>query len=157
MILAEETKDENLRELLTQHWEHCRHMENERTWFLVSYIIGMSTLLGQTADQTNALKWVLPVAILPTIVGLVLSIRWGQAFETHREQFDAIIPLLGVPPIKVDGKEDKPDMVVKAGKFYKKFPTRYWFNMFYGISLVGLVVGSILVNILPAAAKQFWN
>jgi hypothetical protein len=149
---AKEIKAENIREVLRQHGAHGRHVENERTWFLVSYLIGISTLLGQTADQTNVLKWVLPVAILPTVVGLVLSIRWGQTFEHHREQFDAIIPLLGVPPIKVDGKEDKPDMVIKTGWFYKKFPTRFWFNMFYSITLIGLVVGSILVNILPAAA-----
>jgi hypothetical protein len=80
-----------LRELLRQHWEHARHIEHERTWYLVSYLIGIGSLIGGAfaSDNGDALKWVIPVSMLPTILGFILSIRWGDTFEEHRNRVDS--------------------------------------------------------------------
>ena len=96
MSHAKETKAANIRALIQLHGEHSRHIENERTWYLVSYMIGIGTLLSQTAANKDVLKWILPVLLVPTAVGLALCVRWSKAFDIHKNIIDELVVQLGI-------------------------------------------------------------
>jgi len=130
MSQQESEKAENLRELLRQHWLHCRHLESERAWFMSVYaaITGAMLTYLFTADMMRL--WPLIFLIFLTAVGLLLNIRWMQAFEHHRRLVKETASKIGVTA-EVD---------VPAKHIWKILRTRYLFPSFYCIILIGLIV-----------------
>ena len=153
----ENEKAENLRELLRQHWLHCRHLESERAWFMSVYAAitgGMFSFMAYTGLQTS---WPLYFLIGLTFFGFFHTIRWTYAFECHRKKVNelawivwldsgvevksALDPTMEIPPMRII-----PDS--RCGKKINElFRTRYWFPLFYFFILVGLAILSCVAGL----------
>jgi hypothetical protein len=94
-----EQTQENLRKLLEQHWEHCRHLEVERSHFMLSYavvvgsvIVGFSGFIirGGVADVANN------VTISVNNVTILVNNMAGLANNTtgveYLEQLGILLP-----------------------------------------------------------------
>ena len=140
-------KSENLRELLRQHWLHCRHLESERAWFMSVYaaIIGgvaAFVTFGSTGDSSVGIEgiglhmwWLVCFLVILTFVGFFLTIRWTHAFESHRVKVNKISrvlwstaevdisldPTMNIPPLHIF-----PDIPYNASfPWYKKIYSRF--------------------------------
>lgn len=137
MSQQENEKAENLRELLRQHWLHCRHLENERTVFLIAYIGSIASILGFVFFKTG-LEWTIAVPILLTVLALLLTKRWSDAFEHHRKTVSELTKILwlesaGEAPLD-------PTMNITARNIYRVFKTRHMFYSFYLVILGALII-----------------
>lgn len=137
MSQQENEKAENLRELLRQHWLHCRHLENERTVFLIAYIGSIASILGFVSFKTG-LEWTIVVPILLTVLALLLTKRWSDAFEQHRKTVSELTKILWrefavEPPLD-------PTMNITARNIYRVFKTRHMFYSFYFVILGALII-----------------
>lgn len=148
-------KVENLRQLLEQHWMQCRHIENERSSYLIYGAVtgGISAFaylnLNTTAPSNYLLFYfVLSFLIIVNYFGFLLTLRWIYGFEYHRQQVNSIIEKLLDSSPEYENK--KPDMTVPAILFLPEhiitstgydtfnetisgffFGTRYLFPLFY--------------------------
>lgn len=134
---------ENLGKLLEQHWDHCRHLENERTGLFIGYVGSMVAILGSlylakvgVFTIVNPLgRWIMIIPLIFTLLCFSLTWRWGQSFEKHRRVVNAIIWNLEVGKIiNKDGKEvpkQDMDMDIPTNWFFHLFRTRWLFNSFY--------------------------
>ena len=128
---------ENVRKLLEQHWLHCRHLETERTWFLLAYIGSIASIVGLMYFRTG-LKWLIIIPIVLTLLGLLLTKRWSDAFEKHRRSVNTLI---GKLQLKSNEKETMDlTMDVPASPLFKLFRTRRLFYLFYLLMLIALIV-----------------
>lgn len=94
-------KVENLRVLLEQHWDHCRHLESERSWFMNAYaavIGGVSAfIIGRGVEDLAKLESLLTFKFLVafligfTFFGFFHTVRWTYAFECHRQRVNKLI------------------------------------------------------------------
>jgi len=120
--------DENWRSLFAQHWLHCRHIESERAWFMSVYaaIVGgiVAYVFGKEASDWKPLVFVLVL----TVVGLLINIRWSQAYEHHRKEIKNTAKQLGICA-----------NVVVPWKF-RFLRTGYLFPTFYGLIVVMILV-----------------
>lgn len=165
MSQQENEKAESLRELLRQHWQHSRHIESERAWFMSVYAAitgGMFAFIAYTGAQN---WWPLYFIIVLTFVGFVLTIRWTYAFECLREKVNKLASIVWLESsVKelLDPTMDIPAMhIFPQGICVKKvlgflprivnelFRIRYWFALFYFFVLIGLVVALFLVADSP--------
>jgi len=159
----EREEAENLRELLRQHWLHCRHLESERAWFMSVYAAitgGMFAFMAYSSgslDNTEPQSWwPLYFLIMLTFFGFVLTIRWTYVFEYHRKVVNELARVLGLKSgvkLSLEPTMDSPVMRILPksirGKripcclhrlIDKLFRTRYWFPLFYFIILIGLAI-----------------
>ncbi len=123
-------KDANLRTLLEQHWLHCRHLESERAWFMSVYAAITGGMLTYIFTSDTIQLWPLSFLIFLTFVGLLLNLRWIQAFEHHRRMTKETASKLGITA-EVD---------VPARHIWRILRTRFLFPSFYFIILVGLII-----------------
>jgi hypothetical protein len=125
----QEEKNKTLRELLRQHWLHCRHIETERAWFMNVFAIVTGGIIAYAFKDSKIELWPIYFLIAFTVIGLLLNIRWKQAFNHHRDKVKATVRKLGirgivwVPPAKC-----------------KILSTGYFFIYFYAIILIGLII-----------------
>src|SRR4030042_5583339 len=167
MSKQQDERTENLRELLRQHWNHCRHLESERAWFMNAYAIvvggAMAFLIGMGVEDvatlpSNRLFQIFIVFLIGlTFFGFFHTMRWTYAFECHRIKvntltriiwgeggFNARVPLdptMVIPPMEI------------PPKFIKGFfRTRHWFSLFYFFILIGLLV---ICSFLEATSPKF--
>ena len=175
MPQQDERRAGNLRELLEQHWLHCRHLENERAWFLniyglvmagvLTYITYMEDISSPTSLHFHLLFNFL---VILTFVGFFLTSRWVYAFECHREKVNILAKILWTesgftsaldPTMNISSIDVIPEFR-KGGKpwqWFRKFVneilrTRYWFPLFYFIILLGFVIFSFLAH-YPSLSK----
>ena len=138
-------RDANLRTLLEQHWLHCRHLENERTAFLLAYIGSVASILGFVSFRTG-LAWTIMIPTLLTLLALLLCKRWSDAFEQHRgvvnKLMDTVGSESGVGLLSTT-------MTIHARGIFKIVKTRHIFYLFYLVILVALVVLCVLSWIQP--------
>ena len=127
---------ENVRKLLEQHWIHCRHLESERTWFLLAYIGSIASIVGLIYFRTE-LKWLIVIPILLTLLGFLLTKRWSDAFEKHRSSVNALISMLQLKSDKSESVDLTMD--VPASPLFKLFRTRRLFYLFYLLMLIALI------------------
>jgi len=94
-------KVENLRLLLQQHWDHCRHLESERSWFMNAYavviggvsafIIGMRVEDLAELESSSTFKFLVASLIVFTFFGFFYTVRWTYAFECHQERVNKLV------------------------------------------------------------------
>jgi len=126
----EKADPETYRELLRQHWLHCRHIESERAWFMSVYAAIIGGVLSFTfADGVHEI-WPLAFLIFLTCTGLILNIRWMQSFEHHRRMVKKAAAKLNI----------EADIDVPAGNIWRILRTRNLFPSFYIITLIGLII-----------------
>jgi hypothetical protein len=157
MSKQQDEETANLRELLRQHWDHCRHLEYERTWFMLAclgamaaFVFGMSTLGLQGLQVSFILQLSAGLFIVISFFGFFLTIRWIHAFECHREKVNKLAlliwklssktnrisdfdPTIGIPPMKIL-------LPKKWKKAEEAFRTRYGFPSFYLALLLLLAI-----------------
>jgi len=143
MSQKEPEEAENLRELLRQHWLHCRHLENERTAFLIAYIGSIAAILGFVFFKTG-LEWTIVVPLLLTVLALLLTKRWSDAFEQHRKTVSELTRILwlesgGEMPLD-------PTMNITARNIYRVFKTRHLFYSFYFV-ILGALIALLVVSL----------
>jgi predicted dehydrogenase len=153
---------ENLRELLRQHWNHCRHLESERAWFMNAFAVvvggAMAFLIGMAVKDIDALAdikffqvFIVFLAGL-TFFGFFHTLRWTYAFECHRIKVNALAEIIwgesqSKARVPLDPTMDIPPMEIKP-KFIKGFfRTRHWFSLFYFVILLGLIALSFLLGL----------
>ena len=136
----EEESNEDLRALLQHHGQHCRHLETQRTTFLLAYIGSVASILGFIYFRTN-IEWTIVIPILLTILALALTIRWGNAFEEHRKRIGMIVSKLDTKGITEDLS-----LNIRAGRFFSVFRTRVLFYSFCIVLLIGLIIMPFLHN-----------
>jgi hypothetical protein len=130
MSKQQDEQTENLRELLRQHWLHCRHIESERAWFMSVYAAITGGMLAYIFTSEVKDLWPFYFLILLTLIGLLLNFRWKQAFEHHQEEAEAVANRLGAPV----------NLNIPANWFWKIFGTRFLFLYFYALILIGLII-----------------
>lgn len=134
----DQEKTKNFRKLLELHWNHCKHIENERAQFMSIYAVITGAVLAFMAQKGFESLWPLYFLIVLTFFGFFHTVRWIHAFEYHRERVNFLIEELTNkygPPI--DLTMDIP--AIELGRLKKLFRTRYWFPLFYIIILSGLL------------------
>ena len=137
MSQQKQEEAENLRELLRQHWLHCRHLENERTGFLLAYIGSIASILGFVFFKTG-LEWTIVIPMILTVLAFLLTKRWSDAFEQHRKTVSKLARTLW---LESGGEEQTdPTMDIPARGIFKVFRTRHLFYSFYVVILIGLIV-----------------
>jgi hypothetical protein len=153
MALHDEMKTEILLRLMEQHWQHCRHIENERGWFMVYYAIavtgGLVSSMGSEIDFSLIgsgnfdLSWIFYFILIFTFFGFSQNIRWSYAFESHRIRVNSLIMkiqktcLLSIDNIQLPTMEIEP---MEFWEFKGIFRTRYLFPLFYYVILILCVV-----------------
>ena len=147
MSHAKEIRNANLRELLVQHWEHYRHIETERYWFMSVYtaVIGvvLSLIFRTDTDIEKFHKiWLILFLIALTFIGFFINIRWKQTLELLGKQIKIISDKLGGMPDTIERvKFEAPPKGI-----FEKLRTRNLFLFFYILVFTGLVIQ--LVNTL---------
>jgi hypothetical protein len=117
--------------LIEHHWLHCRHIENERGWFMIYYVIAIAGGSIYSLSPENFISpWFPYFVILFTFFGFYQTLRWSYAFENHRNNVNSLIieigeklPTMDIPPLRL----------WKAGIVFR---TRYLFPLFYLIILM---------------------
>ena len=133
--------DYGLIEVFKENWQHARHVENERISFtqFFAMVVGVAVTIAFQNTQGGRLM----VSALATFVfflallGLLLTNRWGQTFDTHMQRATKAAEKLGLT-----------DYVVTPGKYYglaKLRRTRYLFCYYYAV-VIGLASGAIIYN-----------
>lgn len=136
-----EERDYGLLECFKENWQHARHVENERisfTQFFAMVVGAAVTIAFQNAQRGPLLVTALAVFVFfLALLGLMLTNRWGQTFDTHMERASKAAERLGLT-----------DYVVIPSKYYglsKLRRTRYLFCYYYAV-VIGLAAGTILYN-----------
>jgi hypothetical protein len=155
----QEPKQENLGKLLERHWEHCQHIENERSQFMQVYaaiaagiIVGFTYLIsvkGVTVPGYLIFGTWLFFLIL-TFLGFFLTLRWSQTFEFHRKIVNEIETRMS-PAEGLDLSMEIPSMRVIWFKRYLK--TRYLFPFFYLLIYILLCLANVIYNIVQAESS----
>jgi len=122
--------NENWREAYRQHWLHCRHLESQRATFTSIIAASIAAVLGFVSRDGVIGPEPLYFLIALTIVGGLLTARWTNAFEHHRQKINIIASYLGLPPDDAD---------VPAENIWRFIRARYLFHLFY-IVLLGLLL-----------------
>jgi len=106
MAMSQHTDERSagLRELLQHHWEHCRHLESERSWFMNAYAVvigGVAALLIgggmerlERIEGSPLMMFLGGFLVVLTFVGYFHTVRWTYAFECHRTRVNHIATLL---------------------------------------------------------------
>lgn len=180
MTHQDEQKAENLRELLNQHWLHCRHLESERAWFLNVYGLVIAGVLTYTVYKhttpsfpSSPFHLLSDFLVVLTFIGFFLTLRWTYAFECHREKVNSLAriiwsesgvksmlnPTMDIPPMDI-----APSFIITPSFEKKEIPkllqegvnnifrTRYWFSLFYLIILLGFAIFSCVAH-FPGLSK----
>lgn len=135
MSTEEEIRNANLRELLIQHWQHYRHIETERYWFMSVYAAVVGVLLGiifktdLTTDKIYDI-WLLVFLIVLTIIGSLINVRWMQTLIVLSKNIGEIATMLDI--------EEEIQFEALSTGIWKVLRTRYLFLSFYVIVLLGL-------------------
>lgn len=124
-------RGKNLRTLLELHWEHCRHIEYERLWFLITYVGVVATVLAFMKKPLPTM-WPKGFLIALSFLGFILTIRWTYAFEQHRSRVRMIIKELKVGE-GLDMDIPLKGFLVLAGR------TRYLYPWIY-ILILGMIL-----------------
>ena len=156
----------NLRTLLEQHWDHARHLESERAWFMNAYavVIGgvLAFIIGMKVEDISNLvtsklfQFFVIFLVGLTFFGFIHTIRWTYSFECHRIKINklaTIIWLKSKSKMSLDPTMDIPAMHVlpeftwggKIAKFLQNFingvfRTRYLYPLIYFSILVVLTI-----------------
>lgn len=144
MVLHDEMKTEILLKLMEQHWQHCRHIENERGWFMVYYAIAVTGgLVSSIRAGEFYFSWIFYFILIFTFFGFYQNIRWSYAFESHRIRVNSLIMkiqktcLLPIDNIQLPTMEIEP---MEFWEFKGILRTRYLFPLFYYVILILFVV-----------------
>lgn len=104
---------------------------------------GVLSFLSQV-DFTQETVWVVYFLIWITIVGLLLTVRWSQAFEEHRGRTNQIIKQMDLDSVIRSFNMDIPPRGV-----FRILKTRHWFYFFYCGMLGGLLVLAYSRRLIP--------
>jgi hypothetical protein len=129
MSKQQDERSKNLRELLRQHWDHCRHIESERAWFMSVFAAITGGTLAYILTSSTESQWPFYFLMLLTAIGLLLNIRWTQAFNHHRDKVKETAKTLGI-----NGDVWAPSsklLILKTG---------YLFIAFYALTFIGLII-----------------
>jgi hypothetical protein len=156
VTMAEQPQaDENLRALLREHWEHCRHLELERSALLGAYGVvttGVLAFAAQQSFQSAMTPLLLGLLSFLSLIGLFHTTRWPYAFEVHRGRVNALArAIAGRTPGLPEGFNptmDIPAMRVTPGflpqglqrRLDEGFRTRYWYTLVYVVVLIGIAL-----------------
>lgn len=128
--MGQQEAAENLRELLRQHWLHCRHIETERAWFMKVYAVITGGIVTYIFATESMELWPVYFFLMTfTAIGFLLTWRWKQAVQYHQRQAEETAALLGVPL----------NLNIPANRFWKICGTRFLFLYFYAVVFIGLV------------------
>lgn len=144
--------DREVLECLKENWQHARHVENERLSFTQFYamIVGaVATILVQWSDRGPVLVLALAAfLLLLSILGLLLTQKWGQTFDKHMERGRLAAERLGV--VDYMAFPGQPGQYSGLGRILR---TKYLFCYFYA-AVIGVCIGMIFFTLFlyPEAA-----
>ncbi|MBA7663370.1 hypothetical protein ES703_71410 [subsurface metagenome] len=132
-------------EILKENWQHARHIETERMWFVnifAAIIVGTIAYLSEVGLE------VLPLIILIVfaLFCLLVTIKLNIAFATHMKAIESIFKdkklLLG------DKKEWRTYMGMpsRKGKIWKILSVAKLTVFFYSLAIIVLGVMIICIN-----------
>jgi hypothetical protein len=140
-----EIKNANIRELLIQHWEHFRHIESERYWFMSVYAAiltgALALVLGDNKSTESGQILLICFLAIFTMIGFLINIRWKQTIIMLSEQIKTLAGNL-------DGLSDIPGRIkfeADPMRTMKNIRTRNLFPFFYALVLIGLIVIAVLI------------
>ncbi len=138
-MVNENVKEQNLRDLLRLHWEHYRHIETERHWFMSVYTAITGTILAFILRSDGSLDgtgriWILFFLMVFTLIGFMINRRWVHALGHFQNNIENLQEILNLP-VK---------FAVPARGFWKILRTRHLFSVFYAIILAGLIALTII-------------
>jgi len=88
----------NLKEIYSQHWQHIRHIENERLAFTSFYIVLLGASLAyvfKSNGLANPLKYIiLGLLLFFSFLGFLFMVRVRITFWYHYKELKRITPLL---------------------------------------------------------------
>lgn len=134
--------DYGLIECFKENWQHARHVENERISFtqFFAMVLGVAvTITFQSPDRSPLLLSALAIFMFfLALLGLMLTNRWGQTFDTHMHK-----------AAKAAEKLSLTDYVVIPGQYHglaKLRRTRYLFCYYYAV-VIALASGVLIYNL----------
>ncbi|MBU7048465.1 MAG: hypothetical protein HXS54_18690 [Theionarchaea archaeon] len=154
-MLSDEKKGESLLRLMEQHWLHCRHIEYERSWFMIYYAIAVTggsissislsdSNLSTIFIGSSSISWLFYFILLFTFFGFFQNLRWSQAFEKHRITVNSlVIEIIKVFNLQVSDRDLLTMKIPPMEGLWKVkgiFRTRYLFPLFYLSILILFVV-----------------
>jgi hypothetical protein len=139
-----EQTQENLRELLEQHWLHCRHVENIRSQFMQVYaaiivgFLGGFTYLFYKEKLISSWSGLISLffVILVSLISLLLILRWSITHEFHRQKVNTIADQIS-PDKSIGRAMDVPPMRLPRW-LSRRLRTRYLFPIFHFLIIIVL-------------------
>jgi len=135
--ITEAEKELNLtrREMLRLQWEHYRHIETERYWFMSVYSAIIGAILAITLKSSDTISiWdqnlITIFLILLTFIGFLINVRWSQALNHFATNIETVSKDLKVPV----------NFEVTAKGVWNIFRTKNLFPAFYFFLLIVFIV-----------------
>ncbi len=132
---AEKELNVTRREMLKLHWEHYRHIETERYWFMSVYAATIGAILTIALKSSDAIPgWDQNLIIIflmgLSFIGFLINLRWSQALKHFGINIEIISKTLGVPA----------NFEVPSKGVWKILSTKNLFPAFYCFVLIVLMV-----------------
>jgi len=132
---AEKELNVTRREMLKLHWEHYRHIETERYWFMSVYAATIGAILTITLKSTDAIPgWDQNLIIIflmgLSFIGFLINLRWSQALKHFATNIEKISKTLSVTA----------NFEVPSKGVWKILSTKNLFPAFYFFVLIVLMV-----------------
>jgi hypothetical protein len=122
---------DNLKEIYSQHWQHIRHIENERLGFTSFYLIFLGVGLAYVFKSNgleNSVKYIiLTFLLIFSVLGFLFMVRVLLTFWYHYTEIKRITPLL-CPGEKL-GYEEREEEV--ENQIVEKENSLWWLNKIY--------------------------
>lgn len=147
---------DDLQVLLSQHWEHARHVEGQRVRMMSLYtaLLGglfyfLSTDAGAVVSKGKIGFGLFSMAFLATVFALMHTKRWSVSFECYRSKVDLIVWIMGLPA------ETRDSIARDAMKYLdmaiprKRFNWRKLLDVLWGFEL------SRMMGLLPSLRDLF--
>jgi len=92
------SNNDNLKEIYSQHWQHIRHIANERMAFTSIYLaflgVGLTYIFRTNGLETCQKYIILGVLLLFSVMGFHLMVRSLVSFWYHYTELRRITPIL---------------------------------------------------------------
>jgi len=135
--IAETEKELNAtrREMLKLHWEHYRHIETERYWFMSVYAATIGAILTIALKSSDTIPgWdqnlIIIFLMVLSFIGFLINMRWSQALKHFATNIEKISKTLSVTA----------NFEVPSKGVWKILSTKNLFPAFYFFVLIVLMV-----------------
>ncbi|MBI5677637.1 MAG: DUF202 domain-containing protein [Planctomycetes bacterium] len=125
------SNNDNLEEIYSQHWQHIRHIANERTAFTSIYLaflgVGLTYIFRTDGAETRQKSIILVGLLFFSVMGFFLMVRSLVSYWYHYTELRRITPILCPgETLDYEGRQEEVENQIK--ELEKPF---WWLNKTY--------------------------